>query len=87
MIASVHRIVTVRAEDLPHLFSILVGTHSYSFEFESMDSLHVYMLSHDTNEIVNIPRDEYITVLVDEDWNDPIVQAELSLSLHNEGLL
>ena len=85
MIQSIKQIVTLKAEMLPPTFDILVGATEYPFELESMDSHYVYMLSTSTDEIVNIPRDEMITILVPDTWDN--AKWDISLALMNEGIL
>jgi hypothetical protein len=85
MIDSVKQIVTVKAEMLPPTFDILVGATEYPFELESMDSHFVYMVSTSTNEVVNIPRDEMVTILVPDTWDNS--KWDIGLSLMNQGIL
>lgn len=85
MIESIKEIRTMKACDLPPTFDILVGTTEYPFEIESMDSHYVYMISTSTDEIVNIPRDEMITILVPDTWEN--AKWDISLALMNDGIL
>ena len=85
MIDSIKEIRTVKACDLPPTFDIRVGAVEYAFEIDSMDTHYVYMLCTSTNEIVNIPRDEMITILVPDTWEN--AKWDISLALMNEGVL
>ena len=79
MIQSIKQIVTIKAEMLPPTFDVLVGTTEYPFELESMDAHYVYMISTSTDEIVNIPRDEMITILVPDTMENAAMDIELDL--------
>ena len=85
MIESVKQIATMKAIDLPPTFDIRVGAMDYAFELDGMDESFVYMLCTTTNEIVNIPRDEMITILVPDTWEN--AKWDISLALMNEGIL
>lgn len=85
MIQSIKQIVTIKAEMLPPTFDILVGATEYPFELESMDAHYVYMISTSTDEVVNIPRNEMITILVPDTWDN--AKWDISLALMNEGIL
>lgn len=85
MIDSIKQIHTVKACYLPPTFDIRVGAMDYAFELDGMDESFVYMLCTTTNEIVNIPRDEMITILVPDTWEN--AKWDISLALMNEGIL
>ena len=85
MIDSIKEIRTVKACDLPPTFDIRVGAVEYAFEIDSMDTHYVYMLCTSTNEIVNIPRDEMITILVPDTWEN--AKWDIALGLMEKGLI
>ena len=85
MIQSIKRIKTVKAEMLPPTFDIQVGIMSYPFEIESMDANYVYMVETTSGMVVNIPRDEMITILVPDTWENARMDIELDLMV--QGIL
>jgi hypothetical protein len=85
MIDSVKQIVTLKASDLPPTFDIRIGAMEYPFELESMDAHFVYMRSTSTDETVNIPRDEMITILIPDTWEN--AKWDIALGLMQEGVL
>jgi hypothetical protein len=85
MITSVKKIETMKAIDLPHTFDIRVGAIEYPFEIESVDTHYVYAKSLMTDELINIPADEMVTVLIPDTWENAALDIELGLML--EGLV
>ena len=79
MIDSVKQIKTMRAMDLPDTFDVRVGVSEYPFEIVDWDIDYVYAKSIKTNEIVNIPADEMVTVLVPDTWENAAVDIEFDL--------
>ena len=69
----------MKAIDLPHTFDVRIGTIEYPFEIESVDTNYVYAKSIKTNEIVNIPVDEMVTVLIPDTWENAALDIEFSL--------
>lgn len=84
MIHSVKQIVTMRAKDLPPTFDVLVDNVEYPFEIQEMDNYYVYMIDTTNNEVVYIPRTEYITVLIPDTLEN--AQIDLEFSLMQRGL-
>ena len=85
MIESVKRIATMKASDLPPTFDVQVGLFAYPMELESMDAHYVYMRSTDTDETIYIPRDEMITILIPDTWDN--AKWDISLALMTDGVL
>jgi len=85
MIDSVKQIKTMRAMDLPDTFDIRVGTSEYPFEIVDWDIDYVYAKSIKDNQIINIPADEMVTVLVPDTWDNAALDIELDLM--QQGLL
>lgn len=85
MIESVKQIATMKASDLPPTFDVQVGLFSYPMELESMDAQYVYIRSTDTDETIYIPRDEMITILIPDTWEN--AKWDISLGLMTEGVL
>ena len=79
MLDSVKQIKTVRAMDLPDTFDVLVGQTAYPFEIVDWDLDYVYAKSIKDNQIVNIPADEMVTVLVPDTWENAAVDIEFDL--------
>lgn len=79
MIESVKKIETMRAMDLPDTFDVRVGTTEYPFEIVDWDLDYVYAKSIKDNQIVNIPVDEMVTVLVPDTWENASMDIELDL--------
>ena len=79
MIDSVKQIVTMRAVDLPPTFDVRVGNVDYPFEIQDMDNYYVYMIDTTNNEVVYIPRTEYITVLIPDTLENAQVDIEFAL--------
>jgi hypothetical protein len=79
MIESVKQIKTMKAIDLPDTFDIRVGTTEYPFEIVDWDLDYVYAKSIKTNEIVNIPAHEMVTVLIPDTWDNAALDIEFSL--------
>ena len=79
MITSVKQIKTMKASDLPPVFDIRVGVVEYPFELQDMDTNYVYALSTLTGEVINIPRDEMVTVLIPDTWENAALDIELGL--------
>lgn len=85
MITSVKQIKTMKAIDLPHTFDVRIGSIEYPFQIESVDANYVYAKSIKTNELVNIPVDETVTVLIPDTWENAALDIELDLM--QQGLL
>jgi hypothetical protein len=85
MITSVKQIKTMKAIDLPHTFDVRIGTTEYPFEIESVDANYVYAKSIKTNETVNIPIHEMVTVLIPDTWENASLDIEFDLM--KEGLI
>ena len=79
MIESVKQIKTMKAIDLPDTFDIRVGTTEYPFEIVDWDLDYVYAKSIKDNQVVNIPVDEMVTVLVPDTWENAAVDIEFDL--------
>ena len=79
MIDSVKQIKTMKAIDLPHTFDVRIGTIEYPFEIESVDTNYVYAKSIKTNELVNIPVHEMVTVLIPDTWENAALDIEFDL--------
>ena len=79
MIDSVKQIKTMKAIDLPHTFDVRIGTIEYPFEIESVDTNYVYAKSIKTNELVNIPVHEMVTVLIPDTWDNAALDIEFDL--------
>jgi hypothetical protein len=79
MIESVKQIKTMKAIDLPDTFDIRVGTTEYPFEIVDWDLDYVYAKSIKDNQVVNIPVDEMVTVLVPDTWENASVDIEFDL--------
>jgi hypothetical protein len=69
----------MKAIDLPHTFDVRIGTTEYPFEIESVDTNYVYAKSIKTNEIVNIPVHEMVTVLIPDTWDNAALDIEFDL--------
>ncbi len=87
MIESVERMEMRKAIDLPPVFSMLIGNERYSFEVESTDATHVYIINHETGELLNATHDTELNILIPDSWNDPITQMEIYLGLKDRGML
>lgn len=79
MIESVKQIKTMKAIDLPDTFDIRVGTTEYPFEIVDWDLDYVYAKSIKDNQVINIPVDEMVTVLVPDTWENAAVDIEFDL--------
>lgn len=79
MIESVKQIKTMRAMELPHTFDVRVGTTEYPFEVIDWDLDYVYAKSIKDNQVVNIPVDEMVTVLVPDTWENAALDIEMDL--------
>ena len=79
MIESVKQIKNMRAMDLPDTFDVRVGTTEYPFEIVDWDLDYVYAKSIKDNQVVNIPVDEMVTVLVPDTWENAAVDIEFDL--------
>jgi hypothetical protein len=85
MIESVKQIQTMKACDLPHTFDILVGQTVYPFEIVDADNHFMYLRDIKGNEIVNVPNDYMMTVLIPDTLDN--AKWDISLSLMQDGLL
>jgi hypothetical protein len=85
MIETVKQIKTMKAVDLPPTFDVQIGTFAYPMEIERMDAHYVYMRSTDTDETIYIPKDEEITILVPDTWENAALDIEFDLM--QQGLL
>ena len=65
--------------DLPDTFDIRVGATEYPFEIVDWDLDYVYAKSIKDNQVVNIPVDEMVTVLVPDTWENAAVDIEFDL--------
>ena len=83
MIDSIKQIVTLKAEMLPPTFDIRIGNREIPMEVESMDAHYVYLRS--GGETIYIPRDEMMTVLVPDTWENARMDIELDLMV--QGIL
>jgi len=79
MIVSVKQIKTMKAIDLPDTFDIRVGNTAYPFEIVDWDLDYVYAKSIKDNQVINIPVDERVTVLVPDTWENAAVDIEFDL--------
>ena len=79
MIVSVKQIKTMKAIDLPDTFDVRVGTTEYPFEIVDWDLDYVYAKSIKDNQVINIPVDEMVTVLVPDTWENAAVDIEFDL--------
>lgn len=79
MIDSVKQIKTMKAIDLPDTFDVRVGTTEYPFEIVDWDLDYVYAKSIKDNQVINIPVDEMVTVLVPDTWENAAVDIEFDL--------
>jgi len=79
VIESVKQIKTMKAIDLPDTFDIRVGTTEYPFEIVDWDLDYVYAKSIKDNQVINIPVDEMVTVLVPDTWENAAVDIEFDL--------
>lgn len=84
-IESVKAIATVKAIDLPPTFDVQVGLFCYPMEVESMDANYVYIRSTDTDETIYIPRNEDVTILVPDTWDN--AHLDISLDLMKRGII
>lgn len=85
MIDSIKHIQTVKASDLPPTFDVQVGLFTYPMELERMDAQYVYVRSTDTDETIYIPRDEMVTILVPDTWEN--AKWDISFALMQQGAL
>ena len=85
MIVSIKQIVTVKACDLPPTFDVRVGNMSYPFELDGMDESYVYIIDTTSGETVYVPRDEDMTILVPDTWEN--AKWDISLGLMEKGLI
>ena len=85
MIESVKKIETMRAMELPHTFDVRVGTTEYPFEVIDWDLDYVYAKSIKDNQVVNIPVDEMVTVLVPDTWEN--ARFDVEFGLMQEGVI
>ena len=81
MIESVKQIKTMRAMDLPDTFDIRVGTTEYPFEIVDWDLDYVYAKSIKDNQVINIPVDEMVTILVPDTFDNAATDIEFDLML------
>jgi len=85
MIDKVSEIRTMKASDLPPTFDIMVGTTIYPFEIVDADTHFMYLRDIKGNEIVNVPNDYMMTILVPDTLEN--AKWDISLSLMQQGLL
>lgn len=83
MIESVKQIATMKAIDLPPTFDIRIGNQEFAMEVDSVDATYVYLRHGD--EIIYIPRDEMMTVLIPDTWDN--AKWDISLALMQQGAL
>jgi len=69
----------MKAIDLPVTFDVRVGTTEYPFEIVDWDLDYVYAKSIKDNQVINIPVDEMVTVLVPDTWENAAVDIEFDL--------
>ena len=69
----------MKAIDLPDTFDVRVGTTEYPFEIIDWDLDYIYAKSIKDNQVVNIPVDEMVTVLVPDTWENAAVDVEFDL--------
>jgi hypothetical protein len=84
MIESVKQIVTVKAEDLPPTFDVRVGTLEIPLEVESMDDHYVYLID-DQGEVIYMPRQQKMTVLIPDTLEN--ARLDIEFALMQDGLL
>lgn len=83
MIDSIKQIATVKASDLPPTFDIRIGNREIPIEVESMDAHYVYLRSGD--ETIYIPRDEMMTILIPDTWEN--ARFDIEFDLMQKGLI
>ena len=79
MIESVKQIKTMKAIDLPDTFDVRVGTTEYPFEIVDWDLDYVYAKSIKDNQVINIPVDEMVTILVPDTFDNAATDIEFDL--------
>lgn len=84
-IDSVKAITTVKASDLPDHFDIRVGSREYPMIFEDTDGTFVYVYSIATDETINIPVDQMVTILIPDTWDNAAL--DISLDLMSKGII
>ena len=85
MIQSIKHVQTMKASDLPYTFDILVGSVEYPFETVDADNDFMYLRDIKGNEIVNVPNDCMMTVLVPDTLDN--ARFDIEFDLMQEGLL
>lgn len=85
MIESVKQIKTMKAIDLPPTFDVLVGMTSYPMEFQGVEGGFVYFLSTSDNQLINVPSDFEMTVLIPDTWEN--ARFDIEFGLMQEGLI
>jgi len=79
MIDSVKQIKTMKAIDLPKTFDVLVGQTSFPMKFVAAERGFVYFISTADNQLINVPEDTEMTVLVPDTWEHAAFDIEVSL--------
>lgn len=85
MIESIKEIRTVKAIDLPPTFDVLIGDEEYPMEIMNVDSEFVYVVSHRDSQVIHIPVNEIVSVLVPDTWEN--ARYDIEFDLMKEGLL
>jgi len=81
MIESIDRIVTVKASDLPNIFSILVEKSVHYFERTFSNEDTIYFRNLDTNEELWTYPDNEIAILIPDSLSDPVTYAEIAVAM------
>lgn len=79
MIDSVKQIKTMKAIDLPPTFDVQVGPFTYPMEMQGAQNGFVYFLSTSDNQLINVPQDFEMTVLVPDTWENARFDVEFDL--------
>ena len=79
MIESVKKIETMKAIDLPPTFDVQVGPFTYPMELQGAQNGFVYFLSTSDRQLINVPEDYEMTVLVPDTWEHAAFDIEVSL--------
>lgn len=75
----------MKAIDLPPTFDVLIGDEEYPMEIMDVDFEFVYVVSHRDKQVIHIPVDEVVSVLVPDTWEN--ARYDIEFDLMKEGLL
>lgn len=79
MIETVKQIKTMKARDLPPTFDIQVGLFCYPMEMQCVERGYAYFLSTTDNQLINVPADYEMTVLIPDTWDNAALDIEMDL--------